>query len=153
MQTPRDEGLHHSKSFILVLLLFADLSSQVQGPFDGGFGEDLCFWVDLLLPEIVVYGGEVGKGGFGDFEGFVFFEQGFEVRMGNGLLGLSSQWACNLNLPILDFPSSLSVYVVKMTVWGLTPLSERDFARHSNSWTPSRSSEKWLKMRMGRLDH
>ena len=133
-------------------MLFADLPSQVQRPFDRVFGEDLCFRVDFLRPEIAVYRGEVWEGGFGDFEVFVCF------REGGGLVS-RSEIVCtgggfgSCRLPNLDLPSSLCAYVVKMTEWGFTSLSERDLARHSNRCTPSRSSEKWLKMRMARLDH
>jgi hypothetical protein len=96
--------------------------------------------------------GKSGKGVSGILKVLSVHRKGVSVSRKNCLWMVFLR-SCDLNLPNLDFPSSLSVYVVKMTVWGLTPLSESDFARDSNSWTPSRSSEKWLKMRMGSLDY
>jgi hypothetical protein len=95
--------------------------------------------------------GKSGKGVSGILK--VLSVLGNPVNMMGEILHWHLLGNCDLNLPNLDFPSSRSVYVVKITVWSFTPLSERDFARHFNSWTPSRSSEKWLNMRMGRLQH
>ena len=66
-------------------MLFADLPSQVQRPFDRVFGENLCFRVDLLRPEIAVYGWEVREGIFGDLEGFVWFLEAHQKTKRKGL--------------------------------------------------------------------